>query len=81
MQAQSTFQPHMDVHALFRPLFSGINKDMPSCLIGIDSKVNVGFHVLMQPQADCVSVRRHCTDTVLIRIKYTCASHFCQVPN
>ncbi|KAL0043699.1 hypothetical protein WJX82_003553 [Trebouxia sp. C0006] len=38
-QAQSTFQSHMDAHALFRPLFSGINKDMPSCLIGTDSKV------------------------------------------
>ncbi|DBA82086.1 TPA: hypothetical protein ACH3X1_016801 [Trebouxia sp. C0004] len=38
-QAKSTFQSHVDIHALFRPLFSGINKDMPSCLIGIDSKV------------------------------------------
>ncbi|DBA72363.1 TPA: putative 3',5'-cyclic phosphodiesterase pde-3 [Trebouxia sp. C0005] len=39
MQAKSTFQSHVDVHALFRPLFSGINKDMPSCLIATDSKV------------------------------------------
>ena len=39
-QAELTVQSRMDVHALFRPVFAGIAKDLPSCMIAIESKVS-----------------------------------------
>ena len=41
LQAQVTVQMRVDLHVLFRPLLSGILEDVPSCLVGTESKVRL----------------------------------------
>ena len=46
LQAKKVHKSRIDIYARFEPLFQGIAKDKPDCLVRVESKVCLHFPVL-----------------------------------
>ena len=77
VQANDTVKANLDVHALFRPILSGISRDMPTRLVPIDSKVSttagfLGSLTLLYWAASLPETQIASQDTVRVMMLLLC---------